>query len=144
MKMYELLNVSDQLNSLPLGKLTIAQRAALTRTICAISQARKPFDEALKEAREKLKPEGFDDLKQKKNRSPEEDARLKEMKAEYDSAINETLQPNLMAEVALVINKPMTAEELLTLGDAAPEVTAGNIMYLAEMLGINLNGDDPM
>ena len=56
MKMYELLNVSDQLNSLPLGKLTIAQRAALTRTICAISQARKPFDEALKEAREKLKP----------------------------------------------------------------------------------------
>ena len=44
MKMYELLNVSDQLNSLPLGKLTIAQRAALTRTICAISQARKPFD----------------------------------------------------------------------------------------------------
>lgn len=62
MKMYELLNVSDQLNSLPLGKLTIAQRAALTRTICAISQARKPFDEALKEAREKLKPEGFDDL----------------------------------------------------------------------------------
>lgn len=66
------------------------------------------------------------------------------MKAEYDSAINETLQPNLMAEVALVINKPMTAEELLSLGDAAPEVTAGNIMYLAEMLGINLNGDDPM
>jgi len=49
-----------------------------------------------------------------------------------------------MAEVALVINKPMTAEELLSLGDAAPEVTAGNIMYLAEMLGINLNGDDPM
>lgn len=144
MKMYELLNVSDQLNSLPLGKLTIAQRAALSRTICAISQTRKPFDEALKEAREKLKPEGFDNLKQKKNRSPEEDARLKEMKAEYDSAINETLQPNLMAEVALVINKPMTAEELLSLGDAAPEVTAGNIMYLAEMLGINLNGDDPM
>lgn len=70
MKMYELLNVSDQLNSLPLGKLTIAQRAALTRTICAISQARKPFDEALKEARDKLKPEGFDDLAGKGSRTP--------------------------------------------------------------------------
>ena len=142
--MYELLNVIDQLNSLPLGKLTIAQRAALTRTTCAISQARKPFDEALKEARDKLKPEEYDELKQRKDRSPEEDARLKELKAEYDSAINETLQPDLMAEVTLVINKPMTAEELLSLGDAAPDVTAGDIMYTADLLGINLNGDDPM
>ena len=77
MKMYELLNVSDQLNSLPLGKLTIAQRAALTRTICAISQTRKPFDEALKEARDKLKPEGFDDLAGKGSRTPDEEAQYK-------------------------------------------------------------------
>ena len=58
MKTNELLGLSATLQKIPLGKLTISQRAALTRTICAISRVRKPFDDAVKEANEKLKPEG--------------------------------------------------------------------------------------
>lgn len=136
MKMYELLNVSDQLNRLPIGKLTIAQRAALTRTICAISQARKPFDEALKEAREKLKPEGFDDLAGKGSRTPDEEARYKPLLDEYNKAVQATIQPNLDAEVTLTVAKPMTMEEFLALPDCAPDWTAGDVIYLQALLGI--------
>lgn len=136
MKMYELLNVSDQLNGLPLGKLTIAQRAALTRTICAISQARKPFDEALKEARDKLKPEGFDDLAGKGSRTPDEEAQYKLLADEYNEAVRTAIQPNLDAEVTLTVSKPMTMDEFLALPDCAPDWTAGHIVYLQDLLGI--------
>lgn len=136
MKTYELLNISDELNRLPLGKLTIAQRAALTRTICALSQARKPFDESLKEAREKLKPEGFDELSGKKSRTDEEETRYKALVDEYNEAVQAAIQPNLEAEAALTVAKPMTQEELLALADTAPEWTAGHMIYLQEALGI--------
>lgn len=136
MKTYELLNVSDQLNRLPLGKLTIAQRAALTRTICAISQARKSFDEALKEAREKLKPEGFDELAGKTSRTPDEEAKYKSLVDEYNEAVQAAIQPNLKAEVTLTVAKPMTMEEFLALADCAPDWTAGHMIYLQELLGI--------
>ena len=138
MKMYELLNVSDQLNSLPLGKLTIAQRAALTRTICAISQARKPFDEALKEAREKLKPEGFDDLAGKGSRTPDEEAQYKLLVDEYNEAVRTAIQPNLDAEVTLTVSKPMTAEDLLALADCDEKWTLADTMWVANLLGIDM------
>lgn len=138
MKMYELLNVSDQLNSLPLGKLTIAQRAALTRTICAISQARKPFDEALKEARDKLKPEGFDDLAGKGSRTPDEEARLKDMTENYNKAVHATIKPELDAEVTLTVSKPMTAEDLLALADCDEKWTLADTMWVANLLSIDM------
>lgn len=144
MKMFELINLSDKLNSLPIGKLTIAQRGALARTIFAMSQVRKPFDEALKEAREKLKPDGFAELQQKSDRTPDEENRLKELLAEYNSSIHEAMQPELEAEVTLTVNKPMTPEELLALGDASPEMTGGDMLYTAGLLGIKLDGDDKM
>lgn len=136
MKTYELLNINDEFNRLPLGKLTVAQRAALTRTICALSQARKPFDESLKEAREKLKPEGFDELAGKKSRTDEEETRYKALVDEYNEAVQAAIQPNLEAEATLTVAKPMTQEELLALADAAPEWTAGHIVYLQEALGV--------
>lgn len=136
MKTYELLNVSDQLNRLPLGKLTIAQRAALTRTICAISQARKSFDESLKEAREKLEPEGFEELAGNASRTPDEEAKYKSLIDEYNEAVQSAIQPNLEAEVTLTVAKPMTMEELLALADCAPDWTAGHMIYLQELLGI--------
>ena len=79
MKTNELLGLSATLQKIPLGKLTISQRAALTRTICAISRVRKPFDDAVKEANEKLKPEGLEELQHKKDRTAEEEKQLKEL-----------------------------------------------------------------
>lgn len=144
MKTNELLGLSATLQKIPLGKLTISQRAALTRTICAISRVRKPFDDAVKEANEKLKPEGLEELQHKKDRTAEEEKQLKELIAEYNRAVQETIQPELEADVTLTVAKPMAPEELLALGDASPEMTAGDIMWIAEMLGINLEGNETM
>ena len=138
MKTFELLNLSDILSRLPLGKLSIERRAALTRTVCAISRARKPFDVGLTEAKKKLVPDGYEELSGKTDRTPDEDARLKDMTENYNKAVHATIKPELNAEVTLTVSKPMTAEDLLALADCDEKWTLADTMWVANLLGIDM------
>lgn len=101
-------------------KMTSADKAKAIRAFKALKDAANDFDELLKEAQERLCPDGFDDLNRKAQEgklTESEQAEYKAMLAKYQEEVNLTLDEESRKERELTFER-LSAEAFDALVDS--------------------------
>lgn len=94
MKTAVIVNATRALAQAKVTKMASADKAKAIRAFKALKDESGDFDELLKEAQERLKPDGFDELNRKKQEgklSENEQAEYNAMLAKYQEEVNLTL-----------------------------------------------------
>ena len=97
-------------------------KVKVMRIRMAYTKIKKNFDNEVQEFTEELVTDEFKDLNNKENRTPEEEARLKELNASINSDYQEFLIQKGKEEVAVNIDDTLTIDEYSDILD----VNSGN------------------
>lgn len=88
-----IVNACNILASAKLGKMTAPDKAKVVKAFRALKDAAKPFNDLLESAREKLKPEGWDELRERADKlTAAEQAEMEAMFHKYTRAVDLTVR----------------------------------------------------
>ncbi len=128
----------DILNGLKLGKVDRESRFKViraARALKSISTAQKDFE---KDAAERLKPEGWDELQKhlKLGQRPQSDEERKafEVFVDYDSSVAECIRPQRDKSVEVELSEPLCDDELSSLTEENV-LTVEQLMLLQDVIG---------
>lgn len=125
-----------QINNAKLTKMEDAEKFALIKIVRQLKKVSTDFDDFLKDAQEKLKPDEFDKIVEKvqgkKELSPEEKAKLNK----YNKDVAECLSEELEKEVELDF-EPLSSESL---GHfiASNDFSLNDILIIGDVVGSDM------
>lgn len=149
MKTIDIINAYNVLNAAKLTKLADADKFTVIRAMRALKPIHTDYEEAVKDAQERLKPEGFDDLqrraadwnaihKDKKltDLTPEERTTLEGINAayrDYTTKVEECIRDIAEKEKELDYTR-LTEEAFGKLLESNPDWTMQQILAVADVL----------
>ncbi|MCM1072168.1 MAG: hypothetical protein NC391_11120 [Alistipes timonensis] len=134
---FEALALLPVLAGAKMSKLESAEKTAVVRAVVALRSESKRWEEFVREAQERCRPEGYAELAEKYRAKDTleaaERAETERRWAEYSEAVDEVVRPEYEAERD-VPGIGLGAETIGRLADSNPEWTAGTVAALAETL----------
>lgn len=109
-----------ELESAKLTKLEGAKKFKVIKAIRQLKKVAADFDDELKYAQEKLKPENFDAIVEKLRKQEQTSNEENEIIRKYDSEVSEYMKSELEKEISLDF-EPLSQEEMYLLADSNPE-----------------------
>lgn len=116
------------LNEAKLGKMKDGDKFSAVKIMKGLKGVATSYDDFLKDASEKLKPEGFAEIQGKENPTPDE----KKVLEKYQQDINECVSEELKKEVELDFT-PLSEEGMKGIMESN-DFTMGQIMALYEVI----------
>lgn len=109
-----------ELESAKLTKLEGAKKFKVIKAIRQLKKVAADFDDELKYAQEKLKPENFDAIVEKLRKQEQTSNEENEIIRKYDSEVSEYMKSELEKEISLDF-EPLSQGEMYLLADSNPE-----------------------
>lgn len=149
MKTIDIINAYNVLNAAKLNKLADADKFTVIRAMRALKPIHTDYEEAVKDAQERLKPEGFDDLqrraadwnathkdKQLKDLTPEERTTLDGINTafrDYTDKVEKCVRDLAERDCELTYTR-LTEEAFGKLLESNPDWTMQQILAVADVL----------
>lgn len=130
----DIVTVYRLLNSAKVGKMEDADKIALIKAIRQFKKTGVDFDDFLKDAQERLKPENFDVISKKMEEHKELTLEESVALGKYNKAVQACIDGEIKKEVELDF-EPLSDEAINKLV-ASNDFSAGDIMSIFDMLGV--------
>lgn len=128
--------IKDVLAATKLGAMASADKIKATKAYNALKKASADYDTALTNAREKLKPEGFDELMQKAGSGTatrQEMAELNRLIGPYNREVEAAVAAEATKEVEIEVDT-LADEAIGKLYDGNPDMTVADLSQLGDLL----------
>lgn len=138
-KTQDALSVYNVLKSLKIAKLSKADQFAVLRAARALKPVAIGFEDFVKDAQERLKPEGFDSVVEKSQRfdtlSDEEKRAVNEAIGAYQKDVDECVKPELESVKEVDAFEPLSEEALSGIASANEHLDVQTLMLIEDVCG---------
>ena len=138
-KTQDALSVYNVLKSLKIAKLSKADQFAVLRAARALKPVAIGFEDFVKDAQERLKPEGFDGVIEKSQRfntlSDEEKRAVNEAATAYQRDVDECVKPELDSFKEVDCFEPLSEDAISGIASSNEHLDVQTLMLIEDVCG---------